>query len=291
MSNFHRVKKVEKDTRLDEYAAEAFPLLGSKSAARKAIEDNRLKRNGRSAQSADIVKPGDRLELEGLGLPKPKPFKSDLEAVYEDDHLIVVNKPGGIAVNGTRNKTVENALAGDVPQSPLKDGLPHPIATHRLDVPTKGLVMLAKTKSALIELNKAFQQKKVEKAYVAVVHGKLEGTGRIESKVKGKTAITEYEGLQVVPSRKFGHFSLVMLRPITGRTHQLRIHMQEGGHLVVGDKEYARGQQTILGKGLYLCSCELSFNHPATGKKIQLEIPPPHKFIRLIEREEQRYNG
>lgn len=291
MSNYHRIKKVEKDTRLDEYAASAFPLLGSKSAARKAIEEGRLKRNGRTARPTDILKPGDRLQLADLGLPKPRPFRFDLEAIYEDDHLIVVNKPGGIAVNGTRNKTVENALAGEVSPSPLKDGLPHPIATHRLDVPTKGLVMLAKTKSALIELNRAFQDKKVQKAYVAVVHGKLEGTGRIESKVKGKTAITDYESIKIVPSRKFGHFSLVKLRPVTGRTHQLRIHMKESGHLVVGDKEYARGQQSILGKGLYLCSCELSFDHPATGEKVHLEIPTPHKFIRLVEREEQRYGG
>jgi len=289
-AQLHKIKKVAIDTRLDEYAAEAFPLLGSKSAARKAIDDGRLKKNGHNAQPNELVQPGDQLELEHHGFSKAKAFDFDLASIYQDGHLIVINKPGGIAVNGNRNKTVENALAGNIPPSPLEGSLPHPIATHRIDVPTKGLVMLARTKTALINLNKAFQQKQVKKAYLAVVHGKLEGKGRIDQKIKGKTCITDYEGLQVVPSKVFGHLSLVKLFPVTGRTHQIRIHMKEKGHLVVGDKQYAQGQKTILGKGLFLCSSELTFQHPATGKNIHLEIPVPHKFLRLIEREEKRYS-
>jgi RluA family pseudouridine synthase len=285
----HIVKEKISEVPLDEYAAQAFPLLGSKSSARKAIDDGRLKKNGKETRPGELVSTGDQLELTSLGLPKPKTFDFDLRSVYEDDFLIIVNKPGGIAVNGNRNKTVENALAGKLPRSPHEDGLPNPIATHRIDVPTKGLVMLARTKTALIELNRAFQEKRVKKAYVAVVHGKLEGKGRIDQKIKGKTAITDYESLKVAPSRVFGHLSLVKLYPVTGRTHQLRIHLQQRGHLVVGDREYAGREKTILGKGLFLCSCFLGFEHPITGEEVAVEIPVPKRFKRLLEREAKRY--
>ncbi|MCG8328864.1 MAG: RluA family pseudouridine synthase [Chitinophagales bacterium] len=273
---------------LIDYAVNAFPVLGSRSAVKKAIATERLKKNGHVARFGDRVKGGDRLELEHRNRPKPKTFKLDIETVYEDDYLIIVNKPGGIAVNGNRYKTVENALAGTV-RTKAEDALPQPVATHRLDVPTKGLVILAKTKTALINMNKDFQEKKVQKTYVAVVHGQLAEKGTIEEPIKGKRAITEFEPLKVVPSRNFGHFSLVKLYPVTGRTHQLRIHMSNRGHLVVGDKMYAKRQTTILGKGMYLCAVSLRFQHPISGEEVYVEIPTPPRFLRLVDREENRF--
>jgi 23S rRNA pseudouridine1911/1915/1917 synthase len=285
----HIVEHVKSGTLLFDYCRQHIPSLRSRSVVNKAIIEGRLKVNGEFATFETVLQKGDKIELYSSQAPKAGPFGLPIDIVYEDHHLMVVNKPGGLAVNGIRNKTLENALSRMVRQSPLPDALPHPIANHRIDVPTKGLVLLAKTKSALIALNKAFQDRQVEKAYFAVVHGQLDGEGTIDSPVQDKRAITKYESLRTVPSRNFGHLSLLRLTPVTGRTHQLRIHLQGIGHLVVGEREYARGQATILGKGLFLCSCRLAFQHPATGEMMDIEIPEPKRFKRLLDREEQRY--
>lgn len=281
---------LKKATNLIEYAIHIFPVLGSKTAAIKAIKTGRLSLNGNPARMDHLVKNGDLLKLQGLGLQKARPFNIDLDIVYEDDYLLVVNKPAGIAVNGSRNKTIENAVAGIQNKSTIQDQLPRPIAVHRIDVPTKGLVILAKTKSALIQLSKDFQQKRIQKEYFAVVHGQPPVTGRIDFPVDGKKAITELNTEMTVQSRVFKYLSLVRLCPVTGRTHQLRIHLQKKGHLIVGDKLYSGKQKTILGKGLFLCACRLVLQHPVSGKQLDVQIDPPSRFIKLLEREQQRFH-
>jgi len=285
----HRVTETPKLLNIAAYCARRFQILGSKSATRKAISAGRLLLNGRPARSTDRVRNGDLLELRGVGLSKAKDYDAELDIVYEDDWLVIVNKPGGIAVNGNRKKTVENALAGSVAAGSRRDALPRPVAVHRIDVPTKGLVMLAKTKTALIGLSRAFQGNQVEKEYQAVVHGRPPRHGRIEAPVQNKEAITEYETLETAPSRVFGHLSLLRLHPVTGRTHQLRIHLRDAGHLILGDKAYAKGQRTLLGKGLFLCACKLAFAHPESGEPVVVEIEPPGRFGRTLQRERERY--
>lgn len=275
--------------RIADYCAAAFPILGSRSAAKKAILNGRLRLNGNIASTTDLVRKGDLLELQGSGVRKVKTLQIDLDIIFEDDSLVVVNKSGGIAVNGNRKTTLENALARANRQNKLPDALPRPLAVHRIDVPTSGLVLFAKTKSALIELGKAFQQNRVTKEYIAVVHGKPAQHGRINLPIQGKKAETSYERLEVVPSRIFQHLSLVLLKPVTGRTHQLRIHMKKEGHLIVGDKQYADTAKTILGKGMLLCAKKLVFAHPVTGKDLRLEIDTPTKFKKVMQRERDRF--
>jgi len=283
------IDSLQKKLPINVVAAKAFPILGSKSAANKAIQDKRLFVNGRAAKVSDLVQNGDELILRGAGVKKLKKFDIDLEILFEDDHLIVINKPSGIAVNGNRNSTVENALVEKNYNNTLTDALPHPVAVHRIDVPTLGIVMLAKTKSALIQLGKQFQKNEVKKEYVAVVHGKTESKGRISFPIKNKNAITEFETEKIIPSRVFQNLSLVRLFPITGRTHQLRIHMKQEGHLIVGDKIYAERSKTILGKGMMLCARSIIFKHPQTKKTIHLQIPIPKKFLKLLDREKSRF--
>lgn len=284
----HRVRSITPGTSLTDYCRKAFPLLGSKTAVKKAVADGRLLVNGKPAELQTVLQKGDRLQLKGAGLPKARKFNQDLPVVWEDDHLIVVNKPGGIATNGDRVQTVENALAGSIPPPPLPDALPRPVAVHRIDLPTKGLVVLAKTKNALMAMSQAFEDNKVKKAYQAVVHGQPPPGGTVEAPVDGKPAITHFQTLRTVPSKVFGHLSLVALRPVTGRTHQLRLHMKQEGHLILGDKQYAEGKETILGKGLFLCACRLAFDHPKSGKPIQIAIQPPRKFSKTLDREAER---
>lgn len=277
------------NTTIIDYCLRQFPLLGSKTAVKKAIAQGRLLLNGRPARYGDRLSAGDRLELQGTGIQEARDFDIELEVIYEDDHLLVANKPAGIAVNGNRIKTLENAVAGAVEVSTQADALPHPVAVHRIDVPTRGLVLLAKTKAALIRLSSAFQQNEVKKEYVAVVHGKPPSHGVINSPIDDKEAVTNFETIESAPSRVFKNFSLVRLLPVTGRTHQLRIHLQREGHLIVGDKAYAGKQKTILGKGLFLCACRLEFTHPLTQEVVKVEIEPPHRFLKLLERERARF--
>lgn len=285
----HTVLDVDGKEDVISYCADHFRILGSRSAVKKAIAGGRLLLNGKTAGFSDRLRNGDRLELKGSGIQKAKKFDADLEIVYEDDLLLVVNKPGGIAVNGNRNKTVENAVADRNRQNPQPDALPRPVAVHRIDVPTSGLVMLAKTKTALIEMSRAFQEGEVHKEYRAVVHGKMPAGGTIRKPIQGKEAETRCQTLETAPSRVFGHLSLLRLQLITGRTHQLRIHLWGEGHPIVGDKDYMDDRKTLLGKGLFLCSCKMQFKHPGTGGLIELEIEPPGKFGRLLERERERF--
>lgn len=264
-------------------------MLGSRSAVKKAIYKNRLFLNDQPAQLKDMATAGDVIRLQRMVRRQTtKPVKS-IPVIYEDDDLLVVNKPGGMAVNGLRNKTVENAVADRIGNNPNADALTRPISVHRIDVPTRGLVVLAKTKSALIKLSRAFQHRHVKKEYVALVHGEMPKTGTIVSPIEEKRSVTEYQLIKSVPSRVFGHLSLVRVFPVTGRTHQIRIHMQTRGHLVVGDKMYAGKQKTILGKGLFLCARAIEFKHPVSGDLVSLEIPVPKKFLRVLEREKDRY--
>lgn len=286
----HRIKSVKPNTRLTDYAAQIFPILGSRTAAKKAIAAGTLLVNDDLANEGMFVKKGDVLVLKIKTVKKPK-VDIDLPVVFEDDYLIVINKPAGIAVNGNRNKTVENAVIGFAKQSHHADALQSPRAVHRIDVPTKGLVLLAKTKTALIKLSKAFQDNEVKKTYLAVAHGKTEREGQIDEPLQGKKAITNYKTLKVVSSKIFQHLSLIELQPITGRTHQLRIHLNNLGHLIMGDKEYAGRKRTILGKGLFLCAYQLEFLHPITGESMQLKIDPPKRFLKTLEREGGRFSN
>ncbi len=275
--------------RIADYAAREITSLGSKSAAKKALRRGDISINGKTASTADWVYQGDLIEFIDTSIRPIKKLKLPLDIVFEDEHLIVVNKPGGIAVNGNRYKTLENALADINKNSTLPDALPRPIAVHRLDVPTTGLVILAKTKSAQVDLNRLFQLQQVSKTYVAIVHGKPPSSGFIDTPIDEKKSSTKYSVVRSVPSRIFGHLSLVQLKPITGRTHQLRIHLKSIGHLIVGDKLYSENQKTILGKGVLLAAVALSFIHPITLKQLNLTIEPPAKFKRILDREETRY--
>ncbi|MEL6925872.1 MAG: RluA family pseudouridine synthase, partial [Bacteroidota bacterium] len=98
-----------------------------------------------------------------------------------------------------------------------------------------------------------------------------------------------FEAVEVVPSRVFGHLTKVRLQPITGRTHQLRIHLSNAGHPIVGDKLYLNDQKSILGKGVLLCAAELRFAHPVTGKSVELRVEVPGKFDRILKREADRF--
>jgi len=285
----HKVKNLKTKTRISDYCGQVFPILGSKSATKKAIAKERIFLNGKVASTADFLRNGDFIELKGTGIKAIKKLDVQIPIIYEDEYLMIVNKSGGIAVNGNRYKTVENAFAHHNQNNQQEDALPRPIAAHRIDVPTCGLVVLAKTKTAQIQLGKAFQNNQIKKTYIAIAHGTLAETGTFDQAIDDKNATTHFKVLKKVPSQSFGHLTKVELQPVTGRTHQLRIHLSNAGHPIVGDKMYLGEQKTILGKGVLLCASRLVFKHPITNEDLNIHTEPPAKFNRVLEREEARY--
>jgi 23S rRNA pseudouridine1911/1915/1917 synthase len=234
------------------------------------------------------VNPGQRIDLLEAAA-EIKVYEMKIPVVYEDDHLAILNKPGGIPTSGNQFRNLENTLPYNLKPSPEPDAYRLPRAVHRLDSATCGLVVVAKTARARMELGRQFEERKVEKKYQAVVIGEIAAEGEFRSEIDGKQAFTRFRRVQVSPSLRFGHLSLVDLFPETGRTHQLRIHLSGTGFPVLGDKLYGEEGLIFRGKGLFLCSVQLDFFHPVSKEKLVLKISPPAKFHKMLERENQRY--
>ncbi len=163
-----------------------------------------------------------------------------------------------------------------------------PKPVHRLDNQTSGLLLIAKTRNAQVNLGDQFEKKQVRKKYTAVVIGKTPKEGEINIPVNDKEAGTSFKLIMTEASLKFDHLSLIELIPITGRTHQLRIHCYKTGFPVLGDNLYKNENFILKGKGLFLCSTQIEFLHPNTKEELVFKILYPAKFDKIIEREKRR---
>lgn len=275
--------------RFSDYAVGLFPELPSRNGAKKAIKRGELLVNGEAAETGRWIVPGCRIDMVEDEKGPAAPYRLRIKVYYEDDMLAVIGKPPGITVTGNRFKTMENALPINLAPSSSYDALPRPRPVHRLDAQTGGLLLVAKTRSSLMELGRLMEDRAVEKRYLAVVAGKLEGRGVCTAPVGGREALTEYAGMRHVPSLKNGWLTLAELLPRTGRTHQLRVHLAGMGHPVMGDPLYGKEGNILRGKGLFLYAAALSFIHPVTGAPVRVESPPPAKFAALLLREERRW--
>ena len=295
MNEKHIVPKNSKPQFLNSYAPKIFDLVASKAKAKKAIVNGELTVNGQNVNYDAKVYPGDQIALgekkiRNVKRGLKKVLKQKIEVLFEDDHLGILNKPSGIPVNGNSFKTLENTLPFNLEFSKEKDALHIMRPLHRLDGPTSGLILIAKTERAQVIMGQQFENKTIRKRYKAVVVGKLEKKkGKINSPVDHKKSISEYEVVKEFKSQKYGDLTLVDLYPITGRTHQLRIHMSSLGHPIVGDKLYSNNVEELNGKGLFLCSDKVWFDHPITGEKITVDTDIPNKFYSFTQRENERF--
>ena len=148
--------------------------------------------------------------------------------------------------------------------------------------------MVAKTRSAQINLGRQFEAQQISKTYVAIVKGSLEGAGKVVKSIDHQHAKTFYKSLRVDKSLSYSDVSMVELQPKTGRTHQLRIHMAEIGHPIVGDAVHDF-EKVLKGKGLFLTACKVSFIHPVSLLNQTFEISLPSKFDALLKREKRRW--
>lgn len=281
-----------KPVRITDIHLDDVPNVLSKSQWKKMIKKDLVFCNGEQADSSYWVKQNTEIEIkwEHYNVETAKPFPLTLDVVYEDDYMAVVNKPPGLPISGNVFKSLQNALSSNLYRSDIMQVGDQFQTCHRLDYSTSGLVVVAKTKICRQILGRYFEEREIEKYYYAILQGKLEHkTGEWVQNIEHKHALSTYKTLKEVPSLKNEYLSLVELSPKTGRTHQLRIHSAQHGHCIVGDTKYGNQDQLRKGKGLFLAAYKLKFNHPINHSPIEVSIPLPNKFEKLLLNEERRY--
>ena len=284
------VAETDAGTRLDWFAFTRFPeQLCSRSRSRKAANKGLIRVNGEEKESSHLVCTGERITVfQALASPH-KVFPVAIDVVFEDEQMAVVAKPSGILTNGNRFRTLENALTHNLAPSDALDALPWPRPVHRLDRATQGLVVIAKTQSGEVNLNRQFQERRVEKTYRALVAGRLDGEGVLRSPIDGRSAETRWTSVEVTRSLRTGWMTTMLLFPRTGRTHQLRRHMALLGHPISGDVLYGVPGKIFRGKGLFLAAEAIALAHPESGETMAFRLPEPGKFASHRERQRRRW--
>ena len=303
------VSEDEAGARLDQWllARLSEPTL-TRSRLQKLIRSGAVQLNGQPARPGLRLRPHDIVTVE---LPEnapeetlaPEPFT--LPILYEDEHIIAIDKPAGMVVYpaaGHPRGTVLNQLISHCALASF--GAPQrPGVVHRLDEGTSGVLVLAKTDRAYLKLVEQFKNRQIEKIYLAVVHGRIaEDEGRIEGPIgrdpahrqrmrilpHGKPAITEFRVL-----KRFDEVTVLEVRPLTGRTHQIRVHLSAIGHPVVGDDLYqaSPGPYAFASRRLakmnikrsLLHAWQMKLAHPITGERLELVAPIPAEFLPLLQ--------
>lgn len=287
----HIVPEGTEKLRLSDYGKGIFKLLPSRKGFKKAILRGDILVDGEVAGTGHWVLPGQEIALKNTSERSLKVLEKVVPVVYEDEHLAIINKPGGLMVSGNSFQTLVNALPFNLKESKEEDRLPIFYPVHRIDAPTCGLVMIAKTKRAQIKLGRMFEQKMIEKTYRAVVHGAPNpSSGIINTPIDEKASISHYACVRYSKSKRFGDLCIIDLQPQTGRTHQLRKHMKSIGHPILGDKLYGVQDNILHAKGLFLCASRLKLTHPLSNEELDVSIAPPNKFDYYVNREAKRYD-
>ena len=289
--------------RLDKFLAGRIPEL-SRSAAQRLIDAGQVTVDGEPVKASYKVRAGDQV-VALLPVEESRPLLPEaipLDIVYEDQALIVVNKAAGMVVHpapGHPGGTLVNALLDHCPELTASGG-DRPGIVHRLDRDTSGLILAAKSEKVRRALQRQFKDRQVHKAYAALLEGPLQPAyGRIEAPVGrdphhrqrmtvlagGREAITEYHVLEqfahtIGPTS--GEYTLIEAEPVTGRTHQIRVHLASIGHPVVGDTVYGRRKQRLPVSRQFLHARRLEFKHPLTGERLDLEAPLPEDLARVL---------
>jgi 23S rRNA pseudouridine1911/1915/1917 synthase len=281
----------------------------SRARLQLLIEEADVLVNGHAVKSSYKLRLSDEIEVELTPPPSTSfaPEDIPLDVVYEDDELIVVNKPAGIVVHpaaGATSGTLANALAFHFQRLSTSGGLVRPGIVHRLDKGTSGLMVVAKTESAHEDLADQFRDREVFKSYVALVHGQVEKrTGLIDQPIArdrgnrtrmavmrgGRPAISLYR-----VRKRFERFTLLNVELKTGRTHQIRVHLAWLKHPVVGDEAYGSGRdKTVPDHKLrseianlghqFLHAEQLGFRHPRTKEDLRFTSPLPSELQAVLD--------
>src|SRR5438309_1359195 len=283
--------------RLDHFLAKRLPQY-SRSRLQQLIRSGFVRLDGASTRPRQIVRAGDKIDIREPPVEQieTRPQRIPLDILFEDDDLIVINKPAGLTVHpgaGQREHTLVNALLSHCTTLSGIGGKERPGIVHRLDKETSGCLVVAKNDLIHRELSKQFATRAVEKVYLALVAGKLrKAAGAIEEKIgrhtvhrqrmrvtslRGRTAKTEY---RVVRSSE--QASLIECRLHSGRTHQIRVHLHHLGYAILGDKVYAPRFAKNFPRQM-LHAWKLGFRHPRSGEWRNFEAPLPNDFATAIK--------
>lgn len=273
----HIVGTISSNRRLTDYAIGIFTSISTKSGLKKAIKKGHVSINGERAKGGYIIKENDVIELT-IEAPKTININTQFDIIYEDDYLAVINKPSGIEVSGNKKACIKNRLPGNIKISKSKDALPIPVPAHRLDYPTTGCLIIAKTFEALRTLNQMFKANKIKKKYLAITINKMPTTGIINTDIDGKIALSKFQTLKSSKSDRYKIINLVEISIETGRTHQIRKHLSSIGNPILRDTIYGKDFFPPKGKNLYLHALEIHFTHPFTNEILKITAPIPKKF-------------
>ncbi len=292
----------ETSVRIDLYLSQHLPDL-SRSRIQQLIEQGQVRVNGKVCTSKKVTpQSGDRISLE---IPAAQPLDLQpedipLDILYEDDIMLIINKPAGLVVHpapGHSEGTLVNALLAHCPSLPGIGGVQRPGIVHRLDKDTTGAIAIAKTDQAHQHLQAQLKAKTARRQYLGVVYGApTVGSGTIDLPISrhlvdrkkmavlpvdkgGRSAVTHWQ-----VKERLGNYSLMLFQLETGRTHQIRVHSTYMGHPIVGDRVYGSGHSIGVNlPGQALHAWRLTLQHPLTGDWLEVTAPPPPAFTTLLE--------
>ncbi len=295
-----RVPTQKTSARVDVILAQLLPEF-SRSKIQSWLKSGNITLNQRQCKSKDQVYGGEVLNLDlpaDITIIEAQAESIPLDIVFEDQHLLIINKPAGLIVHpgaGNPNHTLVNALLF---HDPKLAQLPRAGLIHRLDKDTTGLLIIAKSLSAHTQLIRQMQAREIQRSYLALVYGCVYGSGTIDTfygrhprqRLKmavctnGKQAITHFS-----VDKNYADTTLLRVKLETGRTHQIRVHTAHMGHPIVGDQLYSSKPRkctqnaltTFARQALHAYSLEL--NHPITGFALSCSAPPPQDFMDLME--------
>lgn len=295
--SYHSVEEQDAGLRLDVFLTRENPGL-TRSFIQKLIEEGQVIVNKNPARASYRVKVGDEVVLR---IPPPRdlevlPENIPLDIYYEDEDVVVVNKPRGMVVHpaeGNYSGTLVNALLYHCRDLSGVGGVLRPGIVHRLDKETSGLIMVAKNDFAHLELARQLKERQVNRRYIALAHGNFkEEEGTVDAPIgrhpkdrqrmavvrqNGRRAVTHYRVLE-----RFGQYTLLELKLETGRTHQIRVHMSYIGHPLVGDLKYGPAKPHFGLQGQFLHAAVLGFVHPRKGNYLEFSAPLPRELDEIL---------
>ncbi len=293
----HIIAEIEEPKRIDTYLSEKTEY--SRTAIQRLIDEEKIKVNGKKEKTSYKVKQGDKIEIEEEPAKEIelKAQNIPLEILYEDNDIIVVNKPKGMVVhpaNGNPDGTLVNAI-----MSICKDSLSgiggeiRPGIVHRLDKNTSGAIIIAKNDKAHIALSDELKNHEIKKTYIALVRGVVKENNatinmpiarskkdrkKMDVDKNGKEAVTHFKVL-----KRYQDCTLLEINIETGRTHQIRVHLSHIGYPIIGDDVYSNGKNKWNIEGQCLHAKSLDFKHPITGKTMHIEAELPTYFKEIID--------
>lgn len=295
---FRFVHTEEDNLRLDVYLVDQIRDL-TRAQIQSQVENGRVAVNGRARKSGYRLRPGDVVEVRVLDYEPPslEPEDIPLQVLYEDEAVAVIDKPSGLVVHpgaGVHSGTLVNALLHRFPEVRAVGAPERPGLVHRLDKETSGVMVVARTSAAFSELQRQFKRRVVQKTYLGLARGRVPEAGRIDWPIgrhvkdgqrysvrtrKPKEAKTQFQVLE-----QFNDFALLEIKPLTGRTHQIRVHLAAAGHPLFGDRLYGPLKPKGFEPRVFLHAHRLGFIHPVRGEWVEFVSPLPLDLDTILDR-------